>query len=84
MTTIITDGCPKDEEIMVEEITVRYIQNPDSTESQDGDFQELVISSRDGGGGKFLNLNTSNWSISGIEDLKILVEDFNKRAGINR
>lgn len=79
---IITEGFPKDDQILVDEVTIKYYQEPDCTENRDGDGQEIIISTRDGGGGKFLNIKTNNWSISGIEDLQKLVEDFNKRAGI--
>ena len=79
---IITEGFPKDDQILVDEVTIKYYQEPDCTENRDDDGQEIIISTRDGGGGKFLNIKTNNWSISGIEDLQKLVEDFNKRAGI--
>lgn len=81
---IITDPDEYDwngEDIFLEEITIKYIQSPDCTENRDGESQELIISTRDGGGGKFLNLKTDNWSISGIEDLKLVINDFNKRIG---
>lgn len=81
---IITDPDEYDwngEDIFLEEITMKYIQSPDCTENRDGDSHELIISTRDGGGGKFLNLKTDNWSISGIEDLKLVINDFNKRIG---
>lgn len=81
---IVTDPNEYDwdgEDIFLEEIIIKYIQSPDCTENRDGDSHELIISTRDGGGGKFLNLKTNNWSISGIEDLKLVIEDFNKRIG---
>lgn len=84
MTEIITDGFPKDgsEQILLEEVTCKYVQNADCTENRD-DVQEIVLSTRDGGGGKFININTKNWSISGIEDLCKLIKDFEQRVGIN-
>ena len=39
----------------------------------------MKISTRDGGGGNFLHIETEGWSISGIDDLKLIIEDFNKR-----
>jgi len=69
------------EDIFLEEISMKYCQNPDCTENRDGDMQEMIISTRDGGGGKFLNIKTDNWSVSGIDDLKLLIGDFNKRIG---
>lgn len=82
---IITEGFPKvdKEQVLLDEISIKYYQEPDCTESRDGDGQEIIISSRDGGGGKFININTKNWSISDEKDLVILINDFKKRAGIN-
>ena len=80
---IITEGFPQDDQILVDEVTIKYYQEPDCNEDRDGEGQEIILSTRDGGGGKFININTRNWSISGIEDLQKLVEDFNKRAGID-
>ena len=80
--SIITDGCPEDNQIMLDEITCKYVQNPDCTEDREGEFQEIILSSRDGGGGKFININTKNWSISGddkFEELITVLKDFKKR-----
>ena len=44
--------------------------------------QEITISSRDGGGGKFINISTSSWSITGDnfeEEIIPLLNDFKKR-----
>jgi hypothetical protein len=79
---IVTDSTKYDwngEDIFLDEVSMKYIQAPDCTENKDNDDQELIITTRDGGGGKFLNLKTNNWSISGLEDLKLVIEDFNKR-----
>ena len=80
--SIITDGFPEDNQIMLDEIICKYVQNPDCTEDRDGEFQEIILSSRDGGGGKFININTKNWSISGdgeFEELITVLKDFKKR-----
>ena len=80
--SIITDGYPEDNQIMLDEITCKYVQNPDCTEDKEGEFQEIILSSRDGGGGKFININTKNWSISGddkFEELITVLKDFKKR-----
>jgi len=81
---IVTDFNEYDyngEDIFLEETSMKYIQSPDCTENRDEDAQELFISTRDGGGGKFLHLKTNGWSISSIEDLKLIIDDFNKRIG---
>ena len=82
MDKIITDGWPKDNEVLLDEVSCTYIQNPDCTEDRNGDPQSITLSSRDGGGGKFINIKTEGWSICGDnlgDDLIPLVNDFKKR-----
>lgn len=82
MGKIITDGWPNDNEILLDEISCTYIQNPDCTEDRDGDPQEITLSSRDGGGGKFIHIKTNGWSICGDDfemDLIPLIKDFKHR-----
>jgi len=79
---IITDGLPKENQILLDEITCTYIQEPDCIEDRDGDFQSITLSSRDGGSGKFIHIKTDGWSISGDnleEDLIPLIKDFKHR-----
>ena len=79
---IITEGWPKNNEILLDEISCKYIQEPDCTESRDDEPQEIILSSRDGGGGKFINIKTEGWSICGDnlgDDLIPLIEDFKWR-----
>lgn len=75
---IINDGLPKGDEILLDEISIKYCQENDCTESDD-DWQEITISTRDGGGGKFLNIKTDNWSFTDANELKELIDDFTKR-----
>ena len=77
---IITDGWPESNQILLDEITCKYIQENDCTETKD-DGQEIILSSRDGGGGKFINIKTENWSIDGTDfsDLLFLLNDFKHR-----
>ena len=78
---IITDGWPKGEQILLDSITCTYIQEADCTENRD-EPQEIIISSRDGGGGKFINIKTESWSINGDnfeEEIILLLNDFKKR-----
>ena len=82
MAKIITNGFPNDEEILLEEISMTYYQNPDCTEDRDGDPQSITLSSRDGGGGKFIHVKTNGWSICGDnleDDLIPLIKDFKHR-----
>lgn len=80
---IITEGWPEPgkEQVLLDEITCKYIQEADCTENQD-EYQEIVLSSRDGGGGKFINIQTKNWSISGEDfekEIIPLLNDFKVR-----
>ena len=81
-TKIITDGWPKDNEILLDEISCIYIQEPDCTEDREGEPQSITLSSRDGGGGKFIHIKTNGWSICGDnlgDDLVPLIKDFKHR-----
>lgn len=79
MLKIITEGYPEVNEVFLDEVTCTYIQEPDNTEDRDGDPQELTLSTRDGGGGKYLHIKTTGWSISDINDLEVVINDFKKR-----
>lgn len=79
MLKIITEGYPKVNEVFLDEVTCTYIQEPDNTEDRDGDPQELTLSTRDGGGGKYIHIKTNGWSISEIDDLEFVINDFKKR-----
>ena len=82
MGRIITDGWPNNDEILLDEISCTYVQEPDCTEDRDGEPQSITLSSRDGGGGKFIHIKTNGWSICGDnleEDLIPLIKDFKHR-----
>ena len=80
---VITEGWPKDVQILLEEISCKYYQNPDCTEDRESDPQELILSTRDGGGGKFINIKTGDngWSVSNGEEFLKIIKDFSKRLG---
>ena len=80
---IITEGWPESgkEQVLLEEITCKYLQDADCTEDQD-EPQEIILSSRDGGGGKFINIQTKSWSITGEDfekEIIPLLRDFKAR-----
>lgn len=80
---VIVDGWPEEgkDQVLLEEVTCKYMQESDCTENRDN-VQEIIISSRDGGGGKFINFKTESWSIAGDnfeEELLPLFKDFKKR-----
>ena len=78
---VLGNGVVIDPKVLLEEITCRYVQDADCTEDQDNP-QEIVLSSRDGGGGKFINISTKSWSITGDnfeEEIVPLLKDFKER-----
>lgn len=79
---IINEGFPKGDQILLDSITMTYIQESDCTESSDN-YQEVTISTRDGGGGKFLHIKTEGWSITDVDELKDVINDFYNRIGLN-
>lgn len=82
---IITKDWPDDNQVLLDSITCTYIQNPDNTESRGNDddvCQELSLSTRDGGGGKYINIKTNSWSINSPEDFLTILNDFKNRCGI--
>lgn len=76
---IITDGYYENETVLLDEVTGTYVQEPDNTEDRDGEPQVLKLSTRDGGGGKYIHIETTGWSISDIDDLEVIINDFKKR-----
>ena len=81
MIKIINDGFPNNNEVLLDKITCTYIQENDCTESSD-EVQEITLSTRDGGGGKFLNISTKSWSISDAEELITLINNFKEKVDL--
>lgn len=82
---IITKDWPDDNQVLLDSITCNYIQNPDNTEDRGKDddvCQELILSTRDGGGGKYINIKTNSWSMNSPEDFLTVLNDFKNRCGI--
>lgn len=83
--TIVDDNFPKDSEcIALNKMTIEYVQDLDCCQSEDEypeECQILTITTEDGGGGKFLRINTglAGWSISNIDELVDLLNDFKQR-----
>lgn len=76
---IITEGYYEGETILLDEVTCTYIQESDCTECSD-EPQAITLSTRDGGGGKFIHIKTQGWSINDdMDNLKVLINDFKKR-----
>ena len=79
---ILNEGFPNGNQIILDSLTATYIQENDCAENSSDDFQTLIISTRDGGGGKFVNIKTNSWSIDSEEDLLTLIKDFKKKYEI--
>ena len=78
---IIKEGWPKDNQVLIEQMSITYLQPNDCYEASE-EGQALTISIRDGGGGPFLHIKTDGWSINNVNDITELVNDFNKRFNI--
>lgn len=76
---IITNGMPNDNQVLLDQISMTYVQNPDCTEDKDDDWQKLTISTRDNGIDKFLNIKSDNWSFDNVQSLADVINDFCKR-----
>ena len=77
MIELITEGFPDDNQVLVDEIKVKYLQGPDNCSGEE-DYQELILQTKDGGGGKYINLKTNEhgWSISDKDDLIPIFKHF--------
>lgn len=75
--------CKKENQIWVDKVSVSYYQSGDCTESKD-DCQKMTVSSRNNGMARFVNIKTdkNGWSIDSPDGIKMVLEDFCKRAGI--
>ena len=74
----------EDNEICVDEVEITYSQNPDNSgldkDGEDDLAQEITISTRNNGLARYINIKTASWSISDIDELIQLIDDFKKRA----
>lgn len=74
----------KDNEICVDDVSVTYSQNADNSgldkDGEDDLAQEIIISTRNNGLARYINIKTKSWSISNIDEIIQLLEDFKKRA----
>ena len=74
----------KDNEILVDDVSVSYSQISDSS-GKDGEdtMQEITISTRNNGNARFLNIKTDSWSIVDIDELQTLINDFKQKAQLS-
>jgi len=73
----------RDDEICIDDVSISYVQASDCTEEEGA--QEMTISSRNNGVGRFINIKTGpeGWSINKIDDLVQIINDFKQRALLN-
>lgn len=73
----------EDELVGVDDVSITYLQNSDCS-GEDGkeDVQSITMSTRNNGMARFINIKTDSWSISNVDELAKLIEDFKKRAGL--
>lgn len=84
--TIVDDSFPPEnsECIALSKMTIEYVQDLDCCQSEHeypDCCQTLTVTTDDGGGGKFLRIYTGSagWSISNIDELVDLLNDFKRR-----
>ena len=75
---IITNGWPTDNEVLLSDTSITYVQNGDCTEGSDN-VQSLTISTRDNGCANFLNIKTESWSIDNFKEMETILKDFCER-----
>ena len=85
MKLVTTEFPNTADEVSVSKVTVKYVQDLDCCQSE-RDYPEgiqiLTVTTDDGGGGKFIGLNTgeSGWSLDSIEDIIKILSDFKQRT----
>lgn len=82
---VVDDAFPLDEDcVALSKLTAEYVQPLDNCQSEDehpDGCQTLTVTTDDGGGGKFIRIKTgeAGWSISNVEELVGILNDFIKR-----
>lgn len=73
----------EDELVGVDDVSITYLQNSDCS-GEDGkeNVQSITMSTRNNGCSRFINIKTDSWSISDIDELIKILEDFKKRAAL--
>lgn len=73
---------PDDDEIVLSELSATYLQHADNCDSDPAGFQELKISTQDGGAGFFLIIQTERWAIdTAAQSIEPIIADFKSRLG---
>ena len=77
----IENGNYGNNEVMIDDVSVKYVQNTDSSgEDGDEEAQTITISTRNNGVARFINIKTESWSIDSVDELIDIINDFKERA----
>ena len=70
--------------ITLDYVKVRYTQDLDSCQEDNGECQELIIETDDAGAGKFYRMFTGNkgWSFNDIDELVSILNDMQCRTRV--
>lgn len=73
----------KEKEVTVDDVSITYIQDPDTEQNKDDDFQRITLKTVDTGFGPFIRLSIPDntfWSISDVSEIVKIFEDFNEKV----
>lgn len=76
---ITHDISPKDDQVAIESMTIKYIQNEDDMSPDNSGMQSLILKTRDAGAGVYFVLSTERWAFESFEELEKVFEDFKTR-----
>ena len=70
-----------DEEIFIDDVSITYGQVSDNSGKDEKEtVQEITISTRNNGVARYMNIKTDSWSFVDINEIKKIIDDFEKRA----
>lgn len=67
-----------DDDVYIEDVSVEYGQ--DTVDEKE--YQTIKLSTENNGVARYINISTEKWSISDIDDLIQILEDFKRRASL--
>lgn len=72
--------------ITLDYVKVRYTQDVDACQEDNGECQELTIETDDAGGGKFYRMFTGSmgWSFNDIDELVSILKDMQCRVRVSK
>ena len=71
----------EDDEIYIDDVSITYGQVSDNSGKDEKEtVQEITISTRNNGVARYMNIKTDSWSFVDINEIKKIIDDFEKRA----